>query len=128
MPEPGHSYTSRRDPLDAMRVIKWVTRLIVYPAVTLLIPLDHFLLGSPWQTALISHGVGGYLVATIGIEFGFRYAFKLRKEAAYPTIVTMEVGATGDFSQACERTVRLAAELLGAEKAALRGGTTRTVR
>ena len=47
MPEPGHSYTSRRDLLDAMRVAKWMRRLIVYPAVALLIPLDHFLLGSP---------------------------------------------------------------------------------
>jgi diguanylate cyclase (GGDEF)-like protein/PAS domain S-box-containing protein len=31
----------------------------------------------------------------------------------------MEVGATGDFTQACDRTVRLAAELLGAEKVLL---------
>lgn len=47
MPEPGHSYTSRRDLLDAMRVLKWVTRLIVYPTVALPIPLARFLLGSP---------------------------------------------------------------------------------
>jgi len=47
MPEPGHGYTSRRDPLDAMRAVKWMTRLIVYTAVALLAPLDHFLLGSP---------------------------------------------------------------------------------
>jgi hypothetical protein len=47
MPQSGHSYTSRRDPLDAMRVFKWVTRLIAYPAVALAIPLDHFLLGPP---------------------------------------------------------------------------------
>jgi len=102
-----------------MRVLKWGTRLIVYPAVTLLIPLDHFLLGSPWLTALISHGVGGYLVATLGIEFGFKYGFKLRKEASYPTILAMEAGATEDFAQACEKSVRLVAELLGAEKVLL---------
>jgi len=119
MPEPSHSYPFQRDPLHLMRVLKRWTRLIVYPAVTLLIPLDHFLLGSPWLTALISHGVGGYLVATLGIEFGFWYGVKLRKEAAYPTMLAMELGTTEDFARASEKTVRLAAELLGAEKVLL---------
>jgi hypothetical protein len=103
MPERSGNYPFPRDPLYLMRVLKWGTRLIVYPAVTLLIPLDHFLLGSPWLTAIISHGVGGYLVATLGIEFGFKYGFRLRKEASYPTILAMEMGATEDFAQACEK-------------------------
>jgi diguanylate cyclase (GGDEF)-like protein/PAS domain S-box-containing protein/putative nucleotidyltransferase with HDIG domain len=119
MPNRGHNYPFPRDPLDMMRVLKRWTRLVVYPAVTLLIPLDHFLLGSPWLTAIISHGVGGYLVATLGIEFGFWYGFKIRKEAAYPTMLSMELGATGDFAQACERTVWILAELLDAEKVVL---------
>jgi diguanylate cyclase (GGDEF)-like protein/PAS domain S-box-containing protein len=119
LPERSGKYPLPRDPLHLMRVLKQWTRVIVYPAVTLLIPLDHFLLGSPWLTALISHGVGGYLVATLGIEFGFWYGFKLRKEAAYPTMLAMELGATDDFAQACERTVRLLAGLLEAEKVLL---------
>jgi len=119
MPERSDNYPFPRDPLDAMRVLKRWTRLIVYPAVTLLIPLDHFLLGSLWLTAIISHGVGGYLVATLGIEFGFWYGFKIRKEASYPTMLAMELGATGDFAQACERTVWMLAELLDAEKVVL---------
>ena len=119
MPERSGNYPFPRDPLYLMRVLKWGTRLIVYPAVTLLIPLDHFLLGSPWLTAIISHGVGGYLVATLGIEFGFKYGFRLRKEASYPTILAMEMGATEDFAQACEKSVRLVAELLRAEKVVL---------
>ncbi len=119
MPEPSDNYPFQRDPLQLMRVLKRWTRLIVYPAVTLLIPLDHFLLGSSWLTALISHGVGGYLVATLGIEFGFWFGFKIRKEASYPTMLAMDLGATGDFTQACERCVRLLAELLGAEKVVL---------
>jgi diguanylate cyclase (GGDEF)-like protein/PAS domain S-box-containing protein len=119
MPELSDKYPLGRDPLDMIRALKRWTRLVVYPAVTLLIPLDHFLLGSPWLTAIISHGVGGYLVATLGIEFGFWYGYKLRKEAAYPTMLAMDLGATGDFGRACDRCVRLAAGLLGAEKAAL---------
>jgi diguanylate cyclase (GGDEF)-like protein/PAS domain S-box-containing protein/putative nucleotidyltransferase with HDIG domain len=119
MPEGSDNYPFPRDPLDMMRVLKRWTCLIVYPAVTLLIPLDHFILGSPWLTALISHGVGGYLVATLGIEFGFWYGFKIRKEAAYPTLLAMELGATGDFAQACDRAARLLADLLEAEKVLL---------
>jgi diguanylate cyclase (GGDEF)-like protein/PAS domain S-box-containing protein len=102
-----------------MRVLKRRTRLVVYPAVTLLIPISHFLLGTPWLSALISHAVGGYLVATLGIEFGFWYGWRLRKEAAYPTMLAVDLGATGDFGQACERAVRLLAELLRAEKVVL---------
>jgi len=119
MPKRSGKYPLGRDPLHLMRVLKRWTRLIVYPAVTLLIPLDHLLLGSPWLSALISHGVGGYLVATLGIEFGFWYGFKIRKEAAYPTLLAMELGATGDFAQACDRAARLLADLLEAEKVLL---------
>jgi diguanylate cyclase (GGDEF)-like protein/PAS domain S-box-containing protein len=119
MSEPSDKYPLGRDPLDMIRALKHWTRLIVYPAVTLLIPLDHFLLGSPWLTAIISHGVGGYLVATLGIEFGFWYGFRLRKEAAYPAMLAMDLGATGDFGRACDRCVRLLAGLLGAEKVVL---------
>jgi diguanylate cyclase (GGDEF)-like protein/PAS domain S-box-containing protein len=118
-PELSDKYLLGRDPLKLMRVLKRWTRLIVYPAVTLLIPLDHFLLGTPWLSALVSHGVGGYLVATLGIEFGFWYGWRLRKEAAYPTMLAMDLGATGDFDYACERCVRLLAGLLGAEKVVL---------
>jgi diguanylate cyclase (GGDEF)-like protein/PAS domain S-box-containing protein len=119
VPELGDRYPLGRDPLDMMRALKRWTRLVVYPAVTLLIPLDHFILGSPWLSAFISHGVGGYLVATLGIEFGFWYGWRLRKEAAYPTMLAMDLGATDDFGYACERAVQLLAHLLGAEKVVL---------
>jgi diguanylate cyclase (GGDEF)-like protein/PAS domain S-box-containing protein len=119
MPEPSRSYPFQRDPRHLMRALKLWTRLIVYPAVTLLIPLDHAILGSPWLNAIISHGVGGYLVATLGIEFGFWYGFKLRKEASYPTMLAMELGTTGDFAQACEKAVRSLTQLLEAEKVIL---------
>jgi len=118
-PEVSDRYPLGRDPLDIMRALKRWTRLIVYPAVTALIPFSHFLLGTPWLSALISHAVGGYLVATLGIEFGFWYGWRLRKEAAYPTMLAMDLGTTEDFAQACERAVRLLAGLLGAEKVVL---------
>jgi diguanylate cyclase (GGDEF)-like protein/PAS domain S-box-containing protein len=119
MPDGTDRYAPSYDPLHLMRVLKWSTSLIVYPAVALLIPLDHFLLGTPWLNAAISHGVGGILVATLGIEFGFWIGFKLRKQAAYPTMLAMELGATEDFGPACEKSAWLLAELLGAEKVLL---------
>jgi diguanylate cyclase (GGDEF)-like protein/PAS domain S-box-containing protein len=120
-PTPGLSdkYPLGRDPLDIMRALKRWTRLVVYPAVTALIPLSHFLLGTTWLSAIVSHAVGGYFVATLGIEFGFWYGWRLRKEAAYPTMLAMDLGATEDFPRACERAVRLLAGLLGAEKVVL---------
>jgi diguanylate cyclase (GGDEF)-like protein/PAS domain S-box-containing protein len=119
MPERSDNYPLGRDPLDLIRALKWWTRLVVYPAVTALIPLSHFLLGTSWLAAVVSHAVGGYLVATLGIEFGFWYGWRLRKEASYPTMLALELGATGDFAQACERAVKLLAELLDADKVIL---------
>ncbi len=118
-PKASDEYPLGRDPLELMRALRLRTRLVVYPAVTALIPLSHFLLGTPWMAALVSHAVGGYLVATLGIEFGFWYGWRLRKEAAYPTMLAVDLGATGDFACACERAVLMLAELLGAEKVAL---------
>jgi diguanylate cyclase (GGDEF)-like protein/PAS domain S-box-containing protein len=118
-PQLSDKYPLGRDPLDIMRALKRWTRLVVYPAVTALIPLSHFLLGTTWLSAIVSHAVGGYLVATLGIEFGFWYGWRLRKEAAYPIMLAMDLGATGDFAQACERCVRLLGGLLGAEKVVL---------
>ena len=97
-PERSDIYPLGRDPLDVMRSLRWWTRLVVYPAVTALIPFSHFVLGTAWVAAIVSHAVGGYFVATLGIEFGFWYGWRLRKEAAYPIMLAMDLGATGDFS------------------------------
>jgi diguanylate cyclase (GGDEF)-like protein/PAS domain S-box-containing protein len=118
-PELSDKYPLGRDPLDVMRALRRWTRLIVYPAVTALIPFSHFLLGETWLSAIVSHAVGGYFVATLGIEFAFWYGWRLRKEAAYPIMLAMDLGATEDFAQACESAVRLLGGLLGAEKVVL---------
>ena len=51
------------DPLRSLRLVKWLTRLFVYPGVTLLMPLDHFLTGLTWEQAISVH-LGGYVIAT----------------------------------------------------------------
>ena len=79
------------DPLRSLRLVKWLTRLFVYPGVTLLMPLDHILSGLTWEQAISVH-LGGYVIATIAIELAFSQAFKLRKHAAYPNVLVMALG------------------------------------
>jgi diguanylate cyclase (GGDEF)-like protein len=92
-PVPDHMRQPRR--------LKWWTRLIVYPGVTLLIPLDHFLWGLTWQQSLSVH-LGGFLIATIAIEFGFGQMFKLKKRSAYPGTVALHLGAVDTLDAACQ--------------------------
>jgi diguanylate cyclase (GGDEF)-like protein len=81
--------------------------------------MDHFIIGTPWLTTIAMTMGGGYAIATAGIEFSFFYYVRLRKQGIYPAILAVELGATDDFAQACQRSVRLVAELLGAEKVIL---------
>jgi diguanylate cyclase (GGDEF)-like protein len=119
MPELPDSHPLRGDPLHGVRVIRWRTRLIVYSLIAVIVPMDHFIIGTPWLTTIAMTMGGGYAIATAGIEFSFFYFSKLRKQAAYPAVLAMELGATDDFGCACERSVRLVAELLGADKVIL---------
>jgi diguanylate cyclase (GGDEF)-like protein len=109
----------RRDPLHDVRIVKRRARLIVYPLIALIVPVDHFLIGTPWLTTIAMTLGGGYAIATGAIEFIFFYFSKLRKEAAYPTVLAMELGAAGDLHHACEKSVQLLAELLEVEKVIL---------
>ena len=119
MPGPSDNSPLRRDPLHAVRVVRRRTRLIVYPLIALIVPVDHFVIGTPWLTTIAMTIGGGYAIGTVAIEFIWFYFFKLRKEAAYPTMLAMELGSTQDFRQACETAVRLVADLLRAEMVVL---------
>jgi diguanylate cyclase (GGDEF)-like protein len=106
------------DPLRAMRALKRWVRLVAYGAVCAEWPLYYFLLDYPLHQ-VASSWTFGVIVATVAIEFAFAQGYKLRKQGIYPAMLAVEVGATNDFVQACERSVRLVAELLGAEKVIL---------
>ncbi len=100
------------DPLRSMRVVKWLTRLFVYPGVTALIPLDHAISGLTWQQAISVH-VGGFIIATIAIEIAFGQAFKLRKHAAYPNMLVMELGEAQTVDAAAQHALPVLNRLLG---------------
>lgn len=108
----------RRDPLRAMRALKRRVRLVAYGAICAEWPLYYFVLGYP-PSQVLSSWIFGMIVATAAIEFAFYYGYKLRKQGIYPAMLAVELGATHDFGQACENTVRLMAELLGVEKVIL---------
>ncbi len=100
------------DPLRSLRLVKWLTRLFVYPGVTLLMPLDHFLTGLTWEQAISVH-LGGYVIATIAIELAFGQAFKLRKHAAYPNVLVMELGEAQTVDAAARLALPVLHRLLG---------------
>jgi len=104
--------------LHSLRVLKWWVRLVVYPGVSLLIPADIFLLHFPLLESVLSH-LGGYVVATVGIEFGFANVFRLRKQSAYPGILSVELGSVRSLREACQTGARTVMELLGADAALL---------
>jgi diguanylate cyclase (GGDEF)-like protein len=108
----------RRDPLRAMRALKRRVRLVVYGAICAEWPLYYFVLGYP-PSQVLSSWIFGMIVATAAIEFAFYYGYKLRKQGIYPAMLAVELGATHDFDQACEQSVRLVAGLLGLEKVIL---------
>lgn len=100
------------DHLRDLRRVKWWTRMIVYPGVTLLIPLDHFLWGVTWQQALSVH-LGGYAIATLAIELAFTQVFKLRKRSAYPADISLRLGTLPTFDVGCQAAVAIMDRLLG---------------
>ena len=106
------------DPLRGVRTLKWWVRLAAYGAVCAEWPLYYFVLGYPLRQ-VASSWIFGVLVATVAIEFAFAQGYKLRKQGIYPAMLAVELGATHDFGQACEQSVRLVTGLLGAEKVVL---------
>lgn len=99
------------DPLRQLQRVKWLTRLIVYPGVTLLIPLDHFLSGLTWQQAVSVH-LGGYLIATIAIEFAFGQMFRLRKQSAYSGALIVQLGDVESSAVAYQTALAVLGRLL----------------
>ncbi len=118
MPDRSHGHPFRADTVrDVRRLRRWL-RLTVYPGVTLLIPLDHFLLGLSWFEATMSH-VGGYVVAILAVELALLYAIKLGKRGSYPTMLAMELGPVHNLAKACQKSVETVASWLNAKAAVL---------
>ncbi len=103
--------TAVHDHVRDLRAVKWWTRMIVYPGVTLLIPLDHFLWGVAWQQALSVH-LGGYAIATLAIELAFARVFKQRKRNAYPGNISLRLGTLATFDVGCQAVVAIMDRLL----------------
>ncbi len=116
------------DGLPDLRMVKWLTRVIVYPGVTLLIPLDHFVLGMGWLEAVFAH-VGGYALATAAIELAFAQGERLRKRSIYPFQLALHVGEMQLFDTAMENALFAMVRLLKLQGAflALRADSSLTL-
>ncbi len=102
------------DHLRDVQIVKWWTRLIVYPGVTLLIPLDHLLFGLTWQQALSVH-LGGFVIATVAIELAFYQGLKLKKRSAYPGDLSLRLGGMPTFDAASQAATAILDGLLHLE-------------
>ncbi len=100
------------DHLRDIRTVKWWTRMIVYPGVALLIPLDHFLWGVTWQQAFSVH-LGGFAIATLAIELAFAQVLKLSRRSAYQADVSQRLGNLPTFDAGCQAAVAIMDRLLG---------------
>jgi len=114
----GNNHSLRSEALHNLQVAKRWTRLLVYPGVTLLIPIDIFVLHLPLLESVLSH-VGGYLVAALGIELGFSWGESVRKQAEYPNVLRTQLGSPPNLRDACYVAAGTVVELLRADAAVL---------
>jgi putative nucleotidyltransferase with HDIG domain len=108
----------RRDLVREYLTQKWLVRPVVYPLVTLLWPILVWGLGLSPLAALVPT-VGGYIIATIGIELGYFVGEKLVKLGTYPTMLAMELGPVHNLGKACQKGVETVASWLNAKAAVL---------
>jgi putative nucleotidyltransferase with HDIG domain len=117
MPRP-HKGRSDTKSLRNLKIAKWCVRAAVYPGVSLLIPIDIFFLHFPLLASIVSH-LGGYVVATLGIELGYAWGERLSKQNEFPGLLTEDIGSPTNLREACMTAVRSFAELLGADAVTL---------
>lgn len=106
------------DPLHSVRIEKRRIRIGAYGATVAFVSVNYFLLHMNWLQIGVTL-VASMTVATVAIEYAFAVFFRLRKQGIYPSMLAVELGATRDFAQACEKSVRLVAELVRAERVVL---------
>ena len=113
-----NNHSLRSEALHNLQVAKWWTRLLVYPGVTLLIPIDLFVLHLPLLESVLSH-VGGYLVAALAIELGYAWGERVRQQAEYPNVLRTQLGSPANVRDACYAAAGILVELLRADAAVL---------
>jgi diguanylate cyclase (GGDEF)-like protein len=106
------------DPLHHVRTEKKRIRIGAYGAIAAFVIINYFALDMNGLQTLVTLSCCS-AVATAAIEYAFARFVRLRKQGVYPSMLAMELGATHDFSQACQDAARLVAELLGVEKVIL---------
>jgi putative nucleotidyltransferase with HDIG domain len=112
------NHSLRSEALHNLQVAKRWTRLFVYPAVSLLVPVDVFVLGFPLVESILSH-VGGFVVATVGIELGYAWGERVRQQAEYPNVLRTQLGSPTNVRDACYAAAGTVVELLRADAALL---------
>lgn len=114
MPDQGNRHRSSEEILREVRTLRRWLRVLVYPAVALLIPLNYFLWGISWTEASVGN-LAVYVIAISAVELAILYSIKLRKRSVYPNTLAVELGATRDLRRACQRSTEILTDWLGAD-------------
>ncbi len=95
------------DPLKPVRALKRRVQATVFLAI-LLSELFYLFVLQRTPGELLPGLIGSVAIAAGAIEGAFRQIFKLRKRAAYPVEIALEVGAADELSAACGRALEVA--------------------
>jgi diguanylate cyclase (GGDEF)-like protein len=99
------------DHIRDVRLTRRWTRIGVYTALLVSLPVRHFLVGSS-ITELLASFLVGVIIAAIAIEGAFTQGFKLKKRSAYPEDVFLQLGALPTFDVGCQAAVAMMDRLL----------------
>ena len=107
----GDVAVAAADFLTDVRHVKRLTRLGVYSAICVSLPVYYLALGFSALQLLVVVAIG-LVIATTAIEGAFAEMFRLRKRSAYPGAVSLQLGALPSFDAACQSMVTTLVRLL----------------
>jgi diguanylate cyclase (GGDEF)-like protein/PAS domain S-box-containing protein len=110
--------TSRKGPIDQVRLLKRSVMIGVYGAIFGFIPFYAFVLHYTVEQLVIGTIIG-LGIAVSAIEGAFGQMFRFRKRSSYPASILVEVGAASSTQQGYDIALDVATDVLALDWAAI---------
>lgn len=120
---PPAGRTSRKGPIDQVRLLKRSVMIGVYWAIFGFIPFYAFVLHYTTEQLVIGTIIG-LGIAVTAIEGAFSQMFRFRKRSSYPGTILVEVGAANNTTEAYDIVLDVVTDLLELKSAAIAKMTT----
>jgi len=115
--------TSRKGPIDQVRLLKRSVMIGVYGAIFGFIPFYAFVLHYTIEQLVIGTIIG-LGIAVTAIEMAFSQMFRFRKRSSYPGTILVEVGAANSTAEAYDIVLDVVTDLLELRSSAIAKMTT----